>query len=745
MRKTEKRMLSIICSATMAVSVIPAVSAESVSNSSTDISKLSASEIVSEMGIGWNLGNSLDATGNSGLDTETSWQNPKTTKAMIDAVRDEGFTCVRIPTTWYKHMDSNYTVDSEWMARVKEVVDYCIDDGLYVVLNSHHDTWNKPIDSNYTAASQELKVLWKQIAEEFEGYDRHLVFEGMNEPRNYDGEHEWDGGTYEMHEVVNKLNADFINTVRSTGGNNTDRCLMIPTYAASSEYAAMKDLKIPEDDDNIIVSVHAYAPYSFAFDEKGTNKFTDDMAAQLDSLFKNYSNLFAAKRIPVCIGEFSATNKYNSEERVKWAKYYAMKAKELGMSCLLWDNNYYYGSGSEVHGYLNRSNCTWYDKSIVDALIESYKNTKVNLPDITVTPDLNKSNVTVLSDEKMSSSGYEPTHGVLFDFTTMKKGSFIAIQFTGNAVPLLVVQDNKEWKVWAQVSPVDIQGNVAFYSYNDIVSTYTSAYKGAYGEDPASTLDKAFQLFATGNGTDITVEKIMYVEPNQTPVTEKNISKCAVTLSASSAEYTGDEVKPEVTVKNGSEVLKNGTDYTVAYKNNVNAGTASIVITGKGSYKGSVTKNFTINSKSVGSCTTKLSATAVTFTGNALKPAVKVTVNGKEVSKDNYTVTYSDNVKAGTGLVKITGKNNLSGSAVKKFTINKKSLKYCKVELNKTTFNYTGKAVKPAVRVKIGDKAVYSGNFSVAYKNNVSKGTAMIKITGKGSLQGTVYKTFKIK
>ena len=210
--------------------------------------------------IGWNLGNSLDATG-YGSGSETSWGNPVTTKALIDTVRDAGFDAVRIPTTWFNHADDDLNVDEEWFSRVHEVVDYAYSEGMYVILNVHHENWNDPYESTYKETSRKLKNLWKQIANEFKDYGSRLIFEGMNEPRWRNTNFEWNGGNSEGREVVNKLNADFVKAVRATGGNNKYRALMIPTYAAST--SSLEGFTVP-DDKSLIVSVHAYSPYNFA-------------------------------------------------------------------------------------------------------------------------------------------------------------------------------------------------------------------------------------------------------------------------------------------------------------------------------------------------------------------------------------------------------------------------------------------------------------------------------------------------
>lgn len=155
---------------------------------------------------------------------------------------------MRVPTTWDWSTGEapEYKISDEWLARVKEVVDYGMENDMYVILNIHHETWHYPTEDNYEAASDRLKKVWTQIGNYFENYDEHLIFEGLNEPRVIGSAEEWVGGSDATREVVNKLDADFVSTIRSLGGNNKLRHLMIPGYAASSSEVALKALKIPE-------------------------------------------------------------------------------------------------------------------------------------------------------------------------------------------------------------------------------------------------------------------------------------------------------------------------------------------------------------------------------------------------------------------------------------------------------------------------------------------------------------------
>ena len=339
-----------------------------------DMRDISAWDLVSEMKIGWNLGNTFDATGGSGIDSETSWGNPKTTKEMIDAIKDEGFNVFRLPVTWDSHMDENYNVDPAWMARVHEVVDYAIDDGLFVILNTHHEEWYFPTEADKAQDIEQLTALWKQIAEEFKNYDEHLIFEGLNEPRLRGTNKEWSGGDNESREVVNEYEQAFYDTVRASGGNNDKRALMITGYAASSSRNCLQSILLPNyDDEHLIVSVHAYLPYSFALDTKGTDQFdADSDAGSIDTLFTDLDDIFLSNHIPVIVGEFGCMNKMNDEERVECVEYYLSEAKEYGVPCVWWDNGAFVGNG-ENFGLLVRDDIppTWRPQDVVDAMLES--------------------------------------------------------------------------------------------------------------------------------------------------------------------------------------------------------------------------------------------------------------------------------------------------------------------------------------------------------------------------------------
>ena len=306
----------------------------------------SAMEIASLMYPGWNLGNTLEGGDsknlwkNAGVGTETAWQSTKTTQALIDAVKAAGFKSVRIPCAWVMgHITDadNCTIDPAWMKRVKEIVDYCIADGLYVIINQHWDggwiehnglTANSDIDKT----KSQLNKIWTQIANNFKGYDEQLIFAGMNEPGVGGG----DGDIISVAEMTNRIaeyEQTFINAVRATGGNNAKRVLIVqgPNTNIDNFVANNYMSKITDSaSDRLMVEVHFYDPYNFTdmsedqswgkyclyWGKNNTNgsvagrtadaKYNEDY---VEAQMKKMKTNFFDKGYPVLIGEFGANQR----------------------------------------------------------------------------------------------------------------------------------------------------------------------------------------------------------------------------------------------------------------------------------------------------------------------------------------------------------------------------------------------------------------------------------------------------
>lgn len=322
-----------------------------------------------QLGMGINLGNSLDATGlwdykpdAEELEYEISWNNPVITREQFMAIREAGFQTVRIPVSWADHMDEEGHVSEVWMNRVQEVVDMALGEDLYVILDTHHEKWMSLIPDQEEVIEERLRTLWKQIAIRFESYDERLLFEGMNEPRQHNSEYEWNEGTEELREMVNNLNYAFVETVRESGGKNESRYLLITTYAGNSLEQTMEALEIPRG--HIMVAIHAYLPYDFCQNKEGTTQWSEDNLQDTEELqrtFMQMNQLFIQEGIPVVVTEFGCVDKNNLESRQAWTQYYVKLAKDNDIVCVWWDD----GIPFQL---LDRDNSSWKYPELVESL-----------------------------------------------------------------------------------------------------------------------------------------------------------------------------------------------------------------------------------------------------------------------------------------------------------------------------------------------------------------------------------------
>ena len=808
MKSVSKRYLSFILSLLMAMTIFigldlgdinaQALSGDTLKNADTEA-------ILEDMGLGWNLGNSLDATGGSGLDTETSWSNPKTTQALIDKVKSLGFNTVRVPVSWGKHVSGdNYTIDSAWLARVKEVVDYCYKNDMYVILNIHHDTKSSesasgagyyPRSSAYSSSEKFVTSVWSQMAEYFKDYDYHLIFETLNEPRLIGTGYEWWFSKWNIPsevkdaiDCINKLNQKAVDTIRDTGSNNRGRLIMCPGYDASIDGATVSGFKLPTDisgnKNRIAVSVHAYSPYNFAMNvgSGSTSTYTSSIKNELQDLFSTLKSNFRDKGIPVVIGEFGSTDKNNTAERVKWATDYTALAKKNNIPCVLWDNNafaVYNGNSivlnSEYHGYINRKNNTVTSpaKDVIEALMKPYGKKA----------DLNcSSSVTIVAGQSKNIGASSSTSGAVLTYKSTTPS----------------------------ICTVDKNGNVTALRTGTGYVTVT----------------------ASANGYNSVSKDVKIV------VSKKSLNNGLITLSETSYVYDGTYKKPAATVTFGGKVLQEGKDYTISYRNNLNVGVTTVIATGMGDYTGYTSKNFTITKRAMAGGTVSV-ASSVSFTGSNITPSVTVKVAGRTLTNGtDYTVSYSNNKNVGTSNVYVYGKGNYSGSLSAKFdivpakqqiqkletkykgfyidwaqkgsatgydveysvnanmsgavskhlTANKpdtltvsglagdktyyvrvrsytnvngkvyygawsdiKSIKTANNDITKATVSgistkaFTGKAITQNVTVKVGNTVLKNGtDYTVSYSNNKKVGKATVKITGKGKYGGVITKTFKI-
>lgn len=246
-----------------------------------------------------------------------------------------------------------------------------------------------------------------------------------------------------------------------------------------------------------------------------------------------------------------------------------------------------------------------------------------------------------------------------------------------------------------------------------------------------------------GTGTITITGKGIYGGSVKKTFTIKKLGISATAVSGTGNKvYTGSAIKPVPAVKVGGRTLKNGTDFTVSYKNNTEPGTATLKVTGKGNYSGSVSKTFKITARAINDVEVTVPDTV--FTGVQVRPDVVVSYgNYQFINNSDYTLSFKDNVNIGTASVVVTGKNHLSGSRTVTFPIEKADISNTEIAVKNATF--TGSAVKSAVDVKLGTVTLKEGtHYTLSYKNNVNAGTAQVTISGKGSLEGAVTKDFTI-
>ncbi len=338
--------------------------------------------------VGWNLGNSLESMAGSfddstevwsnisttkDVDWEMAWQNPKTTEAMIRKVKAAGFNAVRIPVLWQPHVTNldDMTIKPEWLARVKEVVNYCIKHKMYVILDTHHEQWleHLPYKRKQAKQLQMLRALWTNIATAFAHYDGHLAFSGTNEVNIA-----WRPPTEENLEVQNSYNQTFVDAVRATGGKNRYRNLIVQTYSCNPDYG-LQGLIIPHDvvKGRLSVEFHYYTPYRYCSGNKEAWYYWGKKFAQygeicpdgdeqtLADFFSRVRQHWYDQGLGVVIGEYGVSCHYKEAEKQQQLdnmSYYmemvTREANKNGFAAFVWDNNYF-GNGEEVYGIFDRN------------------------------------------------------------------------------------------------------------------------------------------------------------------------------------------------------------------------------------------------------------------------------------------------------------------------------------------------------------------------------------------------------
>lgn len=339
---------------------------------------ITSQQLVEDMTFGWNLGNTLDVCqadrdGDGKINEhveagekvdETLWGNPKATKDLFTSLKKNGVNAVRIPVTWRDHMDSDGNIDREWMDRVQQVVDYAYSQGMYVIINVHHDGGGDPkfgawiieeSQKDYNTFLKKYKNVWKQIAERFKNYSDYLIFESMNEV-GFDTL--YNKNKADAYNLINKINQDFVDIIRATGGNNAKRHLLIAGYYTDIERTCDSLYKMPDDKaGRCILSVHYYTPWDFCTCDRKHTWGTNSEVRQMETLIGKMKKNFVDKGIPVIIGEYAASGS-DLSSCIFFIEKLNKLCSDYGIATFIWD------SGRQV----NRKTYKWRTPQYLEAL-----------------------------------------------------------------------------------------------------------------------------------------------------------------------------------------------------------------------------------------------------------------------------------------------------------------------------------------------------------------------------------------
>lgn len=353
-----------------------------VTSAESDMRDMTTMEIVRDMGVGINLGNTFESCGDwiaqwgdgTPESYETAWGSPEITQDMIQGYADEGFGVIRIPVAWSNMMGENYTISSEYLARVKQVVDWSLDTGMYVILNIHYDNgWWSDFPTKKDECMKKYTRVWEQLTDAFGDYDDKLMFESLNEEGGWDSVwNQWTGTEdqkKQSYALLNEINQKFVDIVRSSGKNNTERHLLIAGYKTDVALTCDPLFEVPEDSaGRCAVSVHYYTPSPFAILEEDADWAkmrstwgTDEDFKELDNNMTMLKTTFIDNGIPVIIGEYGCPKKNKDADSVRlFLSSVCETAYENQLCPVLWDI-------SELH--YDRNNCKMYDEELKNSIM----------------------------------------------------------------------------------------------------------------------------------------------------------------------------------------------------------------------------------------------------------------------------------------------------------------------------------------------------------------------------------------
>lgn len=351
---------------------------------STDIENINSLQMARELGLGWNLGNALDAVDtNSNTRTETLWGNPTINQALFDGVAAAGFNTVRLPVAWSDFSDANnFIISDTRMNRVEEVIEYILNSGMRVMLNIHWDGgWMQPTYADKDYVNNRLDIMWTQIAENFREYDSRLIFAGTNEVMV---EGDYSTPTQEYYSTQNSFNQTFVDSVRKTGGQNAYRHLVVQGFNTNIDHT-VNFAVMPSDSvaDRLLMEVHFYDPYEFTLDTSSNATQWGDNAdpsakaqwpsdeAHVDTQFQKMKTHFVDQGVGVILGEYGAEARddiANHEAfRIYWNETITASATRHGLAPIYWDNGY-----PNSMGLFDRNNGNQARVELIQGIVEAF-------------------------------------------------------------------------------------------------------------------------------------------------------------------------------------------------------------------------------------------------------------------------------------------------------------------------------------------------------------------------------------
>jgi endoglucanase len=499
------------------LAIAVSVSGMTIRASADVVAQVNASQLVADMGAGWNLGNSLEANIN-GIPSETSWGNPTVTQAFIDRVKAAGFKTIRIPVSYLGHIGSgpNYTINSSWLNRIQEVVNYAYNRGVYVLINMHGDgyktvsgSWLICDSSSQTTIRDKYQKVWQQIATRFQSYNEHLIFESMNE--NFDGQ--YGRPTQPCYSNINAYNQIFVDTVRRTGGNNSSRWLLIPGWNTNIDYTTgnygfvlptdqNRSPSIPSNEQRIMISVHYYDPWDFTGEENGTitqwgpaatnpsRKSTWGQQDYMDAQLKKMYDTFVVRGYPVFVGEYGSIDKTpfdssNNRYRADFARTLVASAKKYGAATAYWDNGV---NGQYGFGLFNRGSATVTQQGIIDAIMSAVGSSTPTTPPPSTPPPSTPPVTTTPSNGRSCSASYTVVGQWQGGFQAEVRVTAGGSGISGWTVTWTYANGQQVTQAW----------NASVSSSGSAVTARNVTYNGSIGTGGSTT----FGFLASSNGTN---------------------------------------------------------------------------------------------------------------------------------------------------------------------------------------------------------------------------------------------------